>query len=121
MTYKLLETNQIHMTKRNLLSAIILMLALLAGAFAQRPENISKFNGKISGNVYDAEYREPISYANIVLYRQEDNTQVTGTITNERTGETYQSSPYPPFVLDIINAGGLVSYTRTMLGIEISG
>ncbi|MBN1563569.1 MAG: 3-isopropylmalate dehydratase small subunit [Anaerolineae bacterium] len=45
---------------------------------------------------------------------------VEGTITNERTGETYQSSPYPPFVLEIINAGGLVPYTRNILGIEIS-
>jgi 3-isopropylmalate/(R)-2-methylmalate dehydratase small subunit len=45
---------------------------------------------------------------------------VAGTITNERTGDTYQSSPYPPFVLEIINAGGLVPYTRSILGIEIS-
>jgi 3-isopropylmalate/(R)-2-methylmalate dehydratase small subunit len=44
---------------------------------------------------------------------------VAGTITNERTGETYQSSPYPPFVLEIIDAGGLVPYTRNILGIDI--
>lgn len=44
---------------------------------------------------------------------------VTGTITNQRTGKTYQASPYPPFVLGIINAGGLVPYTRRELGIEI--
>jgi 3-isopropylmalate/(R)-2-methylmalate dehydratase small subunit len=45
---------------------------------------------------------------------------IAGTITNKRTGKTYQASPYPPFVLEIINAGGLVSYTRDILGIEIS-
>ena len=45
---------------------------------------------------------------------------IAGTITNPRTGRTYQASPYPPFVLDIINAGGLVPYTRNVLGIEIS-
>lgn len=44
---------------------------------------------------------------------------VAGTITNQRTGRTYQASPYPPFVLGIINAGGLVPYTRRELGIEI--
>jgi 3-isopropylmalate/(R)-2-methylmalate dehydratase small subunit len=44
-----------------------------------------------------------------------------GTITNRRTGQTYRSSPYPPFVLGIINAGGLVPYTRNILGIEITG
>jgi 3-isopropylmalate/(R)-2-methylmalate dehydratase small subunit len=43
-----------------------------------------------------------------------------GTITNHRTGKTYQASPYPPFVLGIINAGGLVPYTRRELGIEIT-
>jgi outer membrane receptor protein involved in Fe transport len=58
------------------------MLALLASASAQRPGNADEFNGRISGNVYDAEYREPISYANIVLYKHEDNSQVTGTITD---------------------------------------
>lgn len=46
---------------------------------------------------------------------------VAGTITNERTGQTYQASPYPPFVLGIIEAGGLVAYSRNELGIEITG
>ncbi|MBN1201580.1 MAG: 3-isopropylmalate dehydratase small subunit [Anaerolineae bacterium] len=46
---------------------------------------------------------------------------VGGTITNQRTGQTYQASPYPPVVLGIINAGGLVPYTREILGIEITG
>jgi 3-isopropylmalate/(R)-2-methylmalate dehydratase small subunit len=43
----------------------------------------------------------------------------TGAITNTRTGKTYQAKPFPPFVLDIIQAGGLVEYTRNTLGIEI--
>ncbi|NLX10892.1 MAG: 3-isopropylmalate dehydratase small subunit [Chloroflexi bacterium] len=46
---------------------------------------------------------------------------VAGTITNQRTGQTYQANPYPPFVLAIINAGGLVPYTRNVLGIKITG
>ncbi len=46
---------------------------------------------------------------------------VAGTITNERTGKTYQASPYTPFVLGIIQAGGLVPYTRNILGIHITG
>ncbi len=46
---------------------------------------------------------------------------ISGTIINLRTGKTYQASPYPPFVLKIINAGGLVPYTRNELGIEITG
>ena len=46
---------------------------------------------------------------------------VAGTITNQRTGKTYQASPYPPVVLGIINAGGLISYARNILDIQITG
>lgn len=42
---------------------------------------------------------------------------VAGTITNHRNGQTYQAAPYPPFVLGIINAGGLVAYARDIMGI----
>ncbi|MEE8389789.1 MAG: 3-isopropylmalate dehydratase small subunit [Anaerolineae bacterium] len=35
-----------------------------------------------------------------------------GTITNERTGHTYQTSPFPTFILKVIQAGGLVPYTQ---------
>ncbi|MGQ9849788.1 MAG: 3-isopropylmalate dehydratase small subunit [Aggregatilineaceae bacterium] len=44
-----------------------------------------------------------------------------GTITNHRTGQTYQASPYPPVVLAIINAGGLVPYARNVLGVQMKG
>ena len=60
--------------------SIILMLAQASNAFAQRPGgNVS---GKLSGNVYDSDFNEPIEYANIVLYRKTDSVQVTGTITD---------------------------------------
>lgn len=68
------------MTKRTFLPGIILVLTLFVCAFAQRPGN--KFNGRVSGNVYDAEFREPIGYANIVLYKEDDNLQISGTITD---------------------------------------
>jgi len=35
-----------------------------------------------------------------------------GTITNARTGKIYHTSPFPPFIMGIIEAGGLVPYTR---------
>lgn len=38
-----------------------------------------------------------------------------GTITNLRTGRSYQVSPFPPFIMGIIEAGGLVPYTRERL------
>ena len=39
----------------------------------------------------------------------------TGTITNERTGETFTAEPFPPFIAEIIEAGGLVERTRAKL------
>ncbi|AVX19925.1 3-isopropylmalate/(R)-2-methylmalate dehydratase small subunit [Carboxydocella sporoproducens DSM 16521] len=42
----------------------------------------------------------------------------TGVITNLTTGATYQATPYPPFMQELIQAGGLINYTRRRLGKE---
>ncbi len=39
-----------------------------------------------------------------------------GRIHNLTTGRTHQAEPYPPFMMEIIRAGGLVPYTRQRLG-----
>ena len=39
----------------------------------------------------------------------------TGAITNARTGETFTAEPFPPFIAEIIEAGGLVERTRAKL------
>jgi len=36
----------------------------------------------------------------------------TGLITNLTKGKTYQSKPFPDFIKNIIDCGGLVEYTR---------
>ncbi len=36
----------------------------------------------------------------------------TGTITNLSTGMTFRAKPYPGFMMEIINSGGLIEYTR---------
>lgn len=38
-----------------------------------------------------------------------------GLIRNLDSGETFQASPYPPFMLELIAAGGLVAHTRRRL------
>lgn len=38
-----------------------------------------------------------------------------GTIINERTGETFTAEPFPPFIAEIIEAGGLVARTKAKL------
>jgi 3-isopropylmalate/(R)-2-methylmalate dehydratase small subunit len=41
-----------------------------------------------------------------------------GTIVNLDTGQTFQAGAYPEFLMAIIEAGGLIPYTRQKLGIE---
>ncbi len=36
----------------------------------------------------------------------------TGTIVNEKRGETYAANPIPSFMAELINAGGLVNYIK---------
>ncbi|MEN6479397.1 MAG: 3-isopropylmalate dehydratase small subunit [Anaerolineales bacterium] len=43
-----------------------------------------------------------------------------GTIHRVATGEVFQSTAYPPFMLELINAGGLIEYTRRRLHPEQS-
>ena len=40
-----------------------------------------------------------------------------GMVSNVDTGQTFQAGPYPPFLMGIINAGGLIPYTREKLGV----
>ena len=40
---------------------------------------------------------------------------VNGEIRNETSGQAFQSIPFPPFLADLISAGGLVEYARKRL------
>jgi 3-isopropylmalate/(R)-2-methylmalate dehydratase small subunit len=35
-----------------------------------------------------------------------------GTITNRRTGRTYCTAPFPDFIMNLIDAGGLVAHAQ---------
>ena len=39
----------------------------------------------------------------------------TGAIADETTGKVFQAEPFPPFIREIIEQGGLVNRTRAML------
>lgn len=41
-----------------------------------------------------------------------------GTITNERTHETFTAEPFPPFIAEIIESGGLVARTHAKLAAQ---
>ena len=40
----------------------------------------------------------------------------TGVITNLSTGETFQAQPFPEFIQEIIECGGLIERTKRKLG-----
>jgi 3-isopropylmalate/(R)-2-methylmalate dehydratase small subunit len=40
----------------------------------------------------------------------------TGKITNHTQGETYQAVAFPPFMQELINAGGLIEYVKAKAG-----
>ena len=42
----------------------------------------------------------------------------TGTIINETTGATFTAEPFPPFIKDIIEQGGLIERARASVGGE---
>ncbi|MBV6341488.1 3-isopropylmalate dehydratase small subunit [Candidatus Magnetobacterium casense] len=46
---------------------------------------------------------------------------VTGVISNTITGVQYQAKPIPPFMEELINAGGLIQWTRNQLGLVLGG
>jgi 3-isopropylmalate/(R)-2-methylmalate dehydratase small subunit len=39
----------------------------------------------------------------------------SGRITNVTRGKTYQAKPFPPFMRELIEVGGLVNYARARL------
>ena len=39
-----------------------------------------------------------------------------GVIVDETTGKTYQAQPFPPFIKEIIEQGGLVARTKNRMG-----
>jgi len=43
----------------------------------------------------------------------------TGQITDRDTGQIFQAKPYPEFMLEIIDAGGLVPYTMKQMNAAI--
>ena len=56
-------------------------------------------------------YRNAINNGDIVSVDAD-----AGTITDETTGETFTAQPFPPFLMEIINAGGLVPRWQKKLG-----
>lgn len=71
------------MTKKIVL-VLIGLIGFSANVLGQGTRNANVETGTITGFVLEAASQNPMEYANIVLYNQQDSTQATGTITNAR-------------------------------------
>lgn len=57
----------------------------------------------------------PAAVAEIKSGHQLEIDLEEGRVTDLTTGRTYEAEPYPPFMMEIIDAGGLVPYTRAQM------
>lgn len=65
----------------NLISRSVLLLGIfISTAFAEQFSQTSKI--QILGKILDSDTKIGLEYANVVLYKESDNSQVTGTITD---------------------------------------
>ena len=63
-------------------------------------------------------YRNSINTGLAIMECPEAVDADTGVIVDETTGQTYQAQPFPPFIREIIEAGGLINRTKAKLGEE---
>jgi 3-isopropylmalate/(R)-2-methylmalate dehydratase small subunit len=57
----------------------------------------------------------PAAVAGVEAGQQLEIDLEAGQIRNRTTDQVYQAEPYPPFMMAIIRAGGLVAYTRARI------
>lgn len=79
---------------KQLALGLLVLLAVLAVTAPAQPGLDNAPRGTITGQVYDADLNQPVEYANIVLYRLRDSSQVTGTVT--RADGRFTLADVPP-------------------------
>nr|WP_321452018.1 TonB-dependent receptor [uncultured Carboxylicivirga sp.] len=68
--------------KRIVLLITVLLLTSTTWLEANNPEAPEK-DGVVKGKIYDGKSKKPIEYATVAIYKKEDDSVVTGTITDE--------------------------------------
>jgi outer membrane receptor protein involved in Fe transport len=105
------------MKMKNLLIGIIIILSTSVTAFSQMTPpmgnpgtaNAMK-NGKIKGKIIDAETKEAMEYANVVVYNQQDSKLVTGGITAANGSFEIENLAYGNYYV-VANFIGFVAQT----------
>jgi outer membrane receptor protein involved in Fe transport len=63
-------------------SLVFLFIALALNSVCQRTDN--NFSGQITGYVYEDKSKQPIEFANVVIYNANDSSIVSGSITDKK-------------------------------------
>jgi outer membrane receptor protein involved in Fe transport len=87
---------------------ITLLIFLAAGSYSQQAP--SKGNGVISGTVYDHSTRQPMEYANIVIFKKSDSLMLTGTVTNEKGNFRINNIPAGNYYI----VANFIGYNKTL-------
>ncbi len=86
-----------------LIKIVLLIILTLTGTLY--PQSYQGRSGKISGRVIDAESSKPVEYANVVVFKESDSTQVTGTISNTEGNFTIDPVPPGKYYIDVLFMG----------------
>lgn len=60
----------------------VIFISFFYGSYSQQAPEKGKYT--VSGSVFDFSTKQPMEYANIVLFKKADSTMLTGAITNEK-------------------------------------
>ncbi len=71
------------MKKQRLILILLGILFVLPTVFANKPDELGD-DGIIKGKISDGKTKKPVEYATVAVYKKEDNSVVTGTITDEK-------------------------------------
>ena len=62
---------------------VLIVLLVFSINLTAQPAGRQMMGNKITGIVIESSSNKPLEFANIVLYKTDDSTQVTGTVTNK--------------------------------------
>ena len=85
------------MKKSNILVLVFIVLSNLI--YSQ--QQTKRGSGIISGKVLDTDSKEPIEYANVIVYNPADSSQITGGITNNKGIFSLHGIPNGKFYVDV--------------------
>ncbi|MCF7803166.1 MAG: TonB-dependent receptor [Candidatus Marinimicrobia bacterium] len=89
------------MDRRYRYSILFTVLIFMGFAAFAQPGQGRRAGGTVTGTVIDSVADSPVGYANIVLYSDQDSSQVDGTITSESGRFTIENVPPGKYFLEI--------------------